>query len=158
MNKSVMSKNITQRLLTNIVFTDTCWLWVGAQTGHGEYGSIVIDGKDRRVHRVVYTLIRGTIPNGLDLDHLCRVRKCCNPDHLEPVTKGENVLRGIGLAAQNRAKTHCLHGHQFTPGNTYIYLRHGRVTRNCRTCQSQREVRHRAKLSTTERIADNYRT
>lgn len=69
-----------------------CWIWQGSETGTG-YGGIKWNGKSTVAHRVVYTLVKGEIPNGLFLDHLCNVKKCVNPDHLEPVTHRENIQR-----------------------------------------------------------------
>ena len=97
-----------------------CWLWDRAisQTG---YGNICVDGKYRGAHRVVYEALVGPIPEGLHLDHRCRVRACVNPNHLEPVSQRENSLRGVGAAAVNARQTHCRHGHELTPENTYRY-------------------------------------
>ena len=82
-------------------------------------------------HRIVYELIKGKIPEGLFIDHLCRVRNCVNPDHLEPVTHEENIRRGIGgVNAINRAKTHCLKGHPLSGEN--MQMRNG--ARVCLTC------------------------
>lgn len=72
---------------------DGCWLWSGSTNGHG-YGRLARSGKLHGAHRFAYEHFIGPIPNGLDLDHLCRVRLCVNPSHLEPVTRGENLLRG----------------------------------------------------------------
>ena len=73
-----------------------CWEWQGAL--NDGYGIVGRDGTTRRVHRVVYEALVGPIPNGMDLDHLCRNRRCCNVLHLEPVTRRENLARGIGPA------------------------------------------------------------
>lgn len=70
-----------------------CWHWVGWESGNG-YGKVSYKGRDSMAHRVVYLLLVGEIPEGTVLDHTCRVRCCCNPDHLEPVTVRENTLRG----------------------------------------------------------------
>lgn len=70
-----------------------CWLWDGADSGDG-YGKIKVDGKSRYVHRVIWEALYGPIPEGMVLDHLCRVRCCCNPAHLELVTVKENTHRG----------------------------------------------------------------
>lgn len=69
-----------------------CWIWQGSETRTG-YGGIKWNGKSTVAHRVIYTLIKGEIPKGLFLDHLCNVKKCVNPDHLEPVTHRENIQR-----------------------------------------------------------------
>lgn len=118
-----------------------CWLWMGAIRTDG-YGSIRVGGKSRYAHRVCFEVNRGPIPNGLELDHLCRTRCCVNPAHLEPVTRRVNVVRGNApaqLVKRNKergaAVTHCLAGHPYTPENT------GRTwpgSRYCRTCNRVR--------------------
>jgi len=87
-------------------------------------------------HRVYHEFFKGPIPEGFEPDHLCRVRHCVNPDHLELVTKKENILRGIGPAAENARKTHCPQGHAYAPANTY---RSSRGERVCRTCKRARD-------------------
>lgn len=116
-----------------------CWLWTGTVTNSG-YGSITIqtdDGpKSRLVHRVAYEHLVGPIPAGLTLDHLCRVRECFNPHHLEPVTRRENTLRSpIAPAAVNARKTHCPQGHAYTVANT---IRQPSGGRQCRSCSHDR--------------------
>jgi hypothetical protein len=109
-----------------------CWLWTSGKDIHG-YGKFMrTDRSDVGAHRFVYELMRGPIPDGLVLDHLCRTRHCVNPAHLEAVTSRENTLRGVGLTAVNATKTHCKHGHEFTEENTYY--RKGRNARTCREC------------------------
>lgn len=103
-----------------------CWLWEGAVHTNG-YGNFYVDGKYRRAHRVSYEMHKGQIPDGLVIDHLCRNTFCVNPDHLEPVTHGENVRRGEN---RNRDKTHCKWGHEFTPDNT-LMRKGGRACRKC---------------------------
>ena len=114
--------------------TETCWLWTGTINDQG-YG---ISRRHFRAHRIAYELLVGPIPDGLQLDHLCRVRNCVNPDHLEPVTARTNTRRGVGFAAQRAAQTHCKREHEFTEENTYI-RRNG--TRLCRTCAKEAENR-----------------
>lgn len=131
-----------------------CWLWTGALDAKG-YGMWKPAGRANsrsvKAHRWAYETLIGTVPDGLQLDHVCRVRNCVNPfGHLEPVTGRENLMRSpITLAAINVAKTHCIRGHEFTPENTRITTaRSPHGERSCRACDrlKQREYRNR-KLS-----------
>lgn len=120
-----------------------CWLWTGASSkdgGTGGYGRIGVRGRLLMAHRFSYEAFRGPIPDGLFLDHLCRVHSCVNPDHLEAVTPRVNVLRGQTICRANAEKTHCLHGHAFSAENTYIVPRTGE--RACRTCARTNDRRH----------------
>jgi hypothetical protein len=134
---------IEERLFPRIDASGPCWLWTGAKS-IGGYGVI---NRGRRgdgnamVHRLVWELLVGPVPEGFDLDHLCRVRACCNPDHLEPVTRAENVARGAWRAGLGRV-TSCKHGHLFTPENTKSEGRRGRA---CRTCCIDATKRWRAR-------------
>lgn len=107
-----------------------CWRWTASLDPKG-YGQVYFNGKVRRAHRVSYEIYRGPIPEGLQLDHLCRVRSCVNPAHLEPVTCRENLLRGQTLTAACAAKTHCPRGHAYSSSNTRI---DNNGSRNCLTC------------------------
>ncbi len=86
------------------------------------------------VHRYMWECRHGPIASELHVDHLCRNRACGNPAHMELVSPGENVLRGEGPTAINARKTHCIHGHEYTPENTY-HRREG--WRGCRTCRRE---------------------
>jgi hypothetical protein len=119
------------------VEADGCWSWLGAKNGHG-YGVVRVDGRPMRgAHRVVYEAMRGEIGDGLHLDHLCRVRHCVNPDHLEPVAQRENTLRGEGPSAANARKTACLRGHPLVGDNLIAFANPHR--RSCKTCHRERE-------------------
>ena len=121
-------------LFTRIeISPDGCWLWTRGLTKAG-YGQVRVNKRKHYVHRLVYQAVRGAIPPELELDHLCRRPRCCNPKHLEPVTHRENVLRGESLPAQLARKTHCLAGHPFTEQNT-IHIQGGR---RCRECVKER--------------------
>lgn len=123
---------LPKRFWTHIVRHDGgCWEWVGARNDKG-YGNFAIDGKTHTAHRLSYAEAFGSIPTGLELDHLCRNRACVNPDHLEPVTHRENILRGASPAAQHAVKTACHLGHEFDAVNTYIRPDGRRVCRECR--------------------------
>lgn len=126
-----MQYNVFMRVNTN-----DCWLWAGLVHGSG-YGIylVKIDGKwrQRKAHRLVYEHEVGEIPQGLVLDHLCRVRLCVNPVHLEAVTIGENLMRGEGLQAQNKRKTHCINGHELTEDNVFIRKTENN-SRRCKAC------------------------
>ena len=127
-----------------VVDSDTgCWEWTAGK-GLG-YGQFWVNGKLRNAHRVVYEYLVGPVPEGLELDHLCRNRGCCNPWHLEAVTHAENNLRGIGITAQNAIKTYCPEGHEYTEENTYVH----RNKRYCRECKRKitREAKRRSRLA-----------
>jgi hypothetical protein len=119
-----------------------CWEWIAYRDRHG-YGRFNIDRIPELAHRVSYRLLQGEIPNGMTLDHLCRNRACVNPAHLEPVSRGENVLRGMSGPAQNARKTHCKYGHAFTPENTYRMADGRRVCIACRRRNSREKSRER---------------
>ena len=120
--------HLKERLLSQVTYQDDHWLFgngPGTRTG---YGRIRIDGKTHNAHRVSFEIFKGKIPDGLQIDHLCRVRHCINPDHLEAVTQQENIRR------QLLAHTHCPHGHELTPENVRF---DGKVNR-CITCYRAR--------------------
>jgi HNH endonuclease len=120
-----------------------CWIWLGSTDKDG-YGRITFDGKTRRVHRVTYALVKGNIPEESEPDHLCRVRACGNPIHLELVSSHENLLRSNCPAALNARKNHCPQGHALVPGNL-IASELKRGHRPCLTCRRTNSHRHQAK-------------
>lgn len=136
-------KTLEERLLRRREIDDNgCWLWTASLNKSG-YGIIWQDRKMSLVHRVSLELAGRPVPEGLVTDHLCRVRRCFNPDHLEAVTHRENTMRSpIAVAAQHARKTHCVNGHPFSDENTYVHTENGRLRRRCRTC-TEASVRRR---------------
>lgn len=109
-----------------------CWIWQRCVTEKGyALGTVPGERKNVRVHRAAYEEFVGPIPPGLQIDHLCRVRNCVNPEHLEPVTNRENALRGIGPTALLARKTRCHRGHEYSPET----IRDGRGRRVCAVCR-----------------------
>lgn len=119
-----------QRVLRDAREAGGCWLPAIKPDRKG-YVRAKVQGRATAVHRLSYEVLRGPIPDGLTLDHLCRNPTCCNPDHLEPVTSKENIRRGTQGQWQ-AAKTHCVRGHAFTAENTYRPP--GKKERACREC------------------------
>jgi hypothetical protein len=114
-----------------------CWLWFGSTMRNG-YGQIRVSDRIRPAHRFAYESLLEPVDARLSMDHLCRVRCCVNPRHLEPVPQRENILRGEGpdqAGARMRSKTHCPRGHTYAGDNLYTRP-DGR--RECRTCWKER--------------------
>lgn len=137
-----------------------CWEWLGARTSNG-YGSFKAKGFSPQAHRVGFELLRGDIPSGMELDHLCHNRGCVNPFHLEPVSHAENVRRrsSTPVAVKTKAReprkfaraTHCGKGHEFTPDNTKVSKRGWRY---CVTCSREYALRWHYEHRTPERLVE----
>ena len=123
-----------------------CWLWAGSLSGNG-YGAIQYRGRQVVAHKLSYEAHVGPVPEGLELDHTCRLRCCVNPAHLEPVTRKTNIRRsslvGRGAGKAQSEKKFCPRGHKYTEDNTRLY----RGSRQCRTCHRDRErEKYRSKI------------
>ena len=111
-----------------------CWLWTGAIIPNG-YGVGPSVGGSHLAHRVGWTLYRGPIPEGMYIDHLCRVRSCVNPDHLRPVTPKQNSLENSeSRPSKNARKAQCPKGHPYSGENLWIRYQAGKPSRHCRAC------------------------
>lgn len=121
----------------HIVEQGDCWIWTGHRDRNG-YGSSRINRKNAPVHRVTYEYFIVEVPDGLELDHLCRNRSCVNPWHLEPVTRAINMQRAVGCGQYDRSRrpdpnrTHCSKRHRLVGDNVYIS---SRGNKSCRSCQ-----------------------
>ena len=120
-----------------------CWNWTGSRN-RGGYGRFTKKYGTTLAHRIVYEALKGPIPKGLTIDHLCRNKRCVNPEHLEPVTVRENILRGYGPVAMNKRKTHCLRGHAYSPENTKD---NGPNKRRCVICCGIRDRKTKARIA-----------
>lgn len=122
--KGVLPEYINNRISRS---KSGCWIWTGGRSGR--YGSINFDGIVKKAHAQVYEILNGSIPKGNHLHHTCRTSLCVNPDHLQSLTPFQHK--------QKHRLTHCKHGHEFTPENTYIRIDGG--GRQCKTCHRNRQ-------------------
>lgn len=123
------SATVEERIAARTVVDDNgCWLWQGYLMPNG-YAFVTVRGKRSYAHRLSYITFVGPIPDGLVMDHLCRVRHCVNPEHLEPVTIGENVRRGAPAT-----KSHCVNGHPRDEMHMAWFSERGRLRRRCQVC------------------------
>lgn len=122
-----ISGSLVTRILGHTDRSSGCWIWTGHKDRDG-YGSITVEKRHRIAHKVAYEEYVGPVPAGMELDHTCRNRACCNPLHLEPVTHLENVRRG----AQTWQGTTCKRGHELTPENIRVHT--NGTKRQCLVC------------------------
>jgi hypothetical protein len=133
-----MERTEFSRFMQNVAIAGSdCWEWEGSKrsNGYGRFGA-----PTKLAHRMSYEFFIGPIPDGMQLDHLCRNRGCINPWHLEPVSCRTNLLRGETLASENAAKTHCSEGHPYS-GDNLVVKSNG--TRRCRSCHNAEASRRR---------------
>jgi hypothetical protein len=137
-------KTIADRIESSIVRIPEsgCWVWEKSLTNLG-YARIAHNGKARHAHRVSFENYIGKVPDGLELDHLCKVRCCVNPNHLEPVTRYENISRSAAWTYR-KARTHCPKGHELTDDNKYTAKSLGNKYL-CLKCKIQRDKKYNRK-------------
>lgn len=131
------SRSPELRFWPKVSKSDGCWDWTGA-TIRG-YGAFRYQGKVAYAHRVAYELLAGPIPDGLTIDHLCRNPLCVRPDHLEPVTQGENTRRAVQVGYHANSPRGCRRGHDWAADPPLLAHRSdGSITRTCRVCVDER--------------------
>lgn len=138
-----ITEDVEKRFWSKVGLPDEngCMNWLAYKNPHG-YGQIKAGPRPVAAHRVSFALRVGTVPEGKEIDHLCRNRACVAPDHLEAVTHRANMLRGETIAAKNSKKTHCKSGHEFSDENTYITPA---GVRQCRPCKNRRHSEMRGR-------------
>ena len=133
------------RALALVDVDDGCWIWRGTTLGsRSKYGALwdYTMGRQRPAHRIFFEQFRGPIPDGLQLDHICRTPLCVRPSHLEAVTAQENTLRGMSPSARLHRDAICVRGHAMVGENLQPNgIKRGRRAYRCRTCEA--ELRHR---------------
>lgn len=138
----------------------SCLLYTGVIDKYG-YGQIGIAGKTYKIHRIVWEMLKGKIPDGLVLDHLCKVRNCINISHLDVVTLGENTLRGNSFSGINARKEFCDYGHEFNNENTHytISTKSQKLHRRCKPCHKlANKKQHYLKTGKSGFLSDGIRT
>ena len=129
--------SLAERFWAKVSKTDGCWLWTASRNEKG-YGYFAVGRQTTKAHRFAYELFVSPIPIGLTIDHLCRVRNCVNPAHLELVPLRDNILRGVSFTAQNAKVVCCPRGHTYDLFNTVVETKKGnRRSRHCRECRRQ---------------------
>lgn len=133
---------LSERFWAKVDQTNFCWNWTGSKCKG--YGQLRINKRNVYAHRFIYEAMLGRIPDGYQIDHLCRNSACVNVTHLEPVTKDENNRRGNSPAGQKSRQTHCKRGHPLSGDNLDMHM--GKF-RRCRACHREQENRARRGLS-----------
>lgn len=126
------------RFRFQVCLSKGCWFWDGPVNRNG-YSRTTIDGRTIVLHRLIYQIMKGPLTKKKVLDHLCRERRCCNPDHLQPVTVKENTRRGESGPGRNARKATCKRGHKLSGANVRIRKRAGGTERVCKACKRDRE-------------------
>lgn len=144
LHKYTLSTTLEERFWMKVEKTDTCWIWTGAKATNG-YGRFKTPERVVQAHRFSYELVKGKIPEGLVMDHRCRVRACVNPAHLEAVTIWENNWRAMPYGLRMVPGTHCFKGHLLSEDNLYHGFNGDMPYRRCKKCTRETSNRLRRK-------------
>ena len=147
--------DVINRILRRVVESDAgCWEFQGSRLARG-YGRVGWKGRLWLTHRITYIYFISEIPEGLEIDHLCKNPPCCNPWHLEPVTRSVNIRRGtqwLHVVERETAKSHCPEGHPYNETNTYVTAEGHRQCRKCKAEAKRRYyLRHRERICARQR-------
>lgn len=135
-------ETLSGRFWKRVNKTKSCWLWTGHRNAPGRYGHLRVGGgKKMLAHRFAWIELRGPVPDGMELDHLCGNVLCVNPSHLQPVSHRINILRGHSPSASHAKKSMCPNGHPYELApNGYSSSGKPKFARICRTCKRQRDA------------------
>lgn len=143
--RSLDYEEFERRFWSRTATSGTCIIWTGGR--QGKYGAASLQGRNMGAHRVAYWMKVGPLVEGLEIDHICNVPLCINPDHLQQIDGHANWSRSSALTRENSLKTHCKHGHEFTEENTRLTAK----GRDCRACNRDRYWRNRERLNKQKR-------
>jgi len=139
MRRRFTSSEVETSFWKRVRKTQGCWDWAGSIHNSTGYGYFYPSGETVLAHRFSYELNVGTIPEGLTIDHLCKNRRCVQPEHMEVVTIRVNLLRGDGFSGKNHRKTHCPSGHPYAGDNLIVT---GTGWRQCRRCHRKHQMKY----------------
>ncbi len=158
-NGRYLAVNIEERFWSKVDKTDTCWLWQAFRApGQHNYGQFSVNNRNILAHCFAYEALVGPIPDGLEIDHLCRNPPCVKPEHLEAVSHAENVRRGDSKLISGRraaVRTHCLNSHVFSGTNLYVSPQGKRFCRSCRREAGARRRSRNRKASLHQNCSDD---
>lgn len=154
-----MRGTLEERFWAKVDTAGDCWNWIGVKYPNG-YGQLNVGGRMTLAHRIAFRLANGSLPDGLDIDHICRNRACVRASHLQAISHRENVRRGAIpgiMRARHASVIQCPAGHPYDEANTYRHLQQGYVARSCLTCKRERGKARTLKVQAARAAATDMR-